>query len=175
MSLDDIPSGSLCVIDTNVLIYAEQGVSLQAQRLLRRIEEMDVAGVLPQPVWQETMHRLMVTEAIMLGHVRGSNPARQLAAKPEIVKSLSMYKDKVRALVTLGLSFEACEQNDLLEKSLQVQEQYGLLTNDSLILAMAIRINTDGLVSADSRFQSVKEITIYVPTDVTLVTRPKEF
>ena len=39
MNLDDIPSGSLCVIDTNILIYAEQRASLQAQRLLRRIEE----------------------------------------------------------------------------------------------------------------------------------------
>lgn len=36
MNLDDIPSGSLCVIDANVLLYAEQGVSGQAQRLLRR-------------------------------------------------------------------------------------------------------------------------------------------
>jgi type II secretory ATPase GspE/PulE/Tfp pilus assembly ATPase PilB-like protein len=37
MNLDDIPGGSLCVLDTNVLLYAEQGVSLQAQRLVRRI------------------------------------------------------------------------------------------------------------------------------------------
>ena len=42
MNLDDIPAGSLCVIDTNVLLYAEQGASLQAQRLLRRIERQDV-------------------------------------------------------------------------------------------------------------------------------------
>ena len=76
MNLDDIPRGSLCVLDTNVLIYAEQGASLQAQRLLRRIEEPEITGVLPQPVWQETIHRLMVTEAIMLGHIRGPNPAR---------------------------------------------------------------------------------------------------
>jgi predicted nucleic acid-binding protein len=53
MSLDGIPSGSVCVLDTNILIYAEQGVSRQAQGLLRRIDERDVTGVLPQPVWQE--------------------------------------------------------------------------------------------------------------------------
>ncbi len=34
MNLDDIQNGSLCVIDTNILIFAEQGVSTQAQRLL---------------------------------------------------------------------------------------------------------------------------------------------
>ena len=33
---DDILNGSLCVLDTNVLLYAEQGLSAQSQRLLRR-------------------------------------------------------------------------------------------------------------------------------------------
>ena len=93
-------------VDTNILIYAEQRASLQAERLMRRIEEQDVTAVLPQPVWQETMHRLMITEAIMLGHIRGPNPARQLAEKPDLVKKLMMYRDKIRALVTLGLGFE---------------------------------------------------------------------
>ena len=57
MNLDDIPSGSLCVLDTNILIYAEQRASLQAERLMRRIEEQDVTGVLPQPVWQPVQGR----------------------------------------------------------------------------------------------------------------------
>ena len=74
MNLDDIPAGSLCVIDTNILIYAEQGASLQAQRLLRRIERQDVLGVLPQPVWQELTHKLMLAEAFMLGQITGGNP-----------------------------------------------------------------------------------------------------
>ena len=60
MNLDDIPAGSLCVIDTNVLLYAEHGGSLQAQRLLRRIERRDLLGVLPQPVWQELSHKFMI-------------------------------------------------------------------------------------------------------------------
>lgn len=172
MNLDDIPSGSLCVLDTNVLIYAEQGASLQAQRLLRRIEERDLNGVLPQPVWQETIHRLMVTEAIMLGHVRGANPARQLSAKPEVVKGLTMYRDKIRALVTLGLGFEPCHEEDLLGKALEIQERFGLLTNDSLIAAMALRLEADALVSADSRFRGIKEIRLYTPSDVTIPSKP---
>jgi predicted nucleic acid-binding protein len=168
MKLDDIPSGSLCVVDTNVLIYAEQRASLQAERLLRRIEEQDVTGVLPQPVWQETMHRLMIIEAVMLGHIRGPNPARQLAGKPEVVKKLTIYQDKIRALVTLGLGFEPCHESDLLGKALEIQEHHGLLTNDSLIAAIALRIRADVLVSADARFQAIKELRTYMPSDVKL-------
>lgn len=168
MNLDDIPSGSLCVLDTNILIYAEQRASLQAERLMRRIEERDVTGVLPQPVWQETMHRLMIVEAIMLGHIRGPNPARQLAEKPDVVKKLTMYRDKIGALVTLGLGFEPCHESDLLGKALEIQEQYGLLTNDSLVAAIAARVHADALASADARFQAIKELRTYAPSDVKL-------
>lgn len=168
MNLDDIPSGSLCVLDTNILIYAEQKASLQSERLMHRIEERDVIGMLPQPVWQETMHRLMIIEAIMLGHIRGPNPARQLAEKPDVVKKLTIYRDKVRALMTLGLGFEPCHESDILGKALEIQERHGLLTNDSLIAAIALRIEADVLVSADTRFQAIKELRTYAPSDVKL-------
>jgi predicted nucleic acid-binding protein len=168
MNLDEIPSGSHCVLDTNILIYAEQRASVQAERLMRRIEERDVTGVLPQPVWQETMHRLMIIEAIMLGHIRGPNPARQLAEKPDVVKNLTLYRDKISALVTLGLTFESCHETDLLRKALDIQERHGLLTNDCLIAAIALRIEADALVSADVRFQVIKELRTYGPSDVKL-------
>jgi predicted nucleic acid-binding protein len=168
MNLDDIPSGSLCVLDTNILIYAEQRASLQAQRLMRRIEERDVTGLLPQPVWQETMHRLMTIEAIMLGYIRGPNSSRQLAEKPDVVKKLTIYRDKVRALMTLGLGFEPCHESDLLDKALEIQERHGLLTNDSLIAAIALRLEADGLASANARFQAIQELRTYTPSDVKL-------
>ena len=166
MNLDDIPSGSLCVIDTNVLLYAEQGISPQAQRLLRRVEKREIIGILPQPVWQELTHKLMLAEAMMLGQITGGNPAKQLGAKPEVIKRLAIYRDKVAALVTLGLGFEVCTRIDLIEKALPLQERYGLMTNDSVIAAMAIRLEADALVSADARFKVVKELNVYAPSDL---------
>ncbi len=168
MNLDDIPAGSLCVLDTNVLLYAEQGISLQAQRLLRRIERRDVLGILPQPVWQELTHKLMLAEALMQGQISGGNPARQLAEKPEVVKRLTLYREKVKALLTLGLGFESCTKGDLTDKALQLQERHGFLTNDSVILAIALRLEADALVSADARFRGIKDIKVYAPSDVRL-------
>lgn len=168
MNLDDIPSGSLCVIDTNVLLYAEQGVSPQAQRLLRRVEKREIIGVLPQPVWQELTHKLMLAEAMMLGQITGGNPAKQLGVKPDVIKRLTIYRDKVAALVTLGLGFETCTRTDLIEKALSLQQSYGLMTNDSVIAAMAIRLEADALVSADMRFKVVKDLNVYAPSDMRL-------
>ena len=104
----------------------------------------------------------MITEAIMLGHIRGPNPARQLAEKPDVVKKLTIYRDKVRALMTLGLGFEPCHEGDLLGKALEIQDRH------SLIAAIALRIEADVLVSADTRFQAIKELRTYAPSDVKL-------
>ena len=168
MNLDDIPAGSLCVIDTNVLVYAEQGVSGQAQRLLRRCSKGEITGVLPQTVWQELTHRLMLAEVAMKHGSLGGNPAARLAGKPEIIRGLSLYQSKVRNLLDLGLRFESCTQDDLLRSAFDLQKRYGLLTNDSVILAVAVRLEADGLVSSDKGFRSVEEVTVFAPSDLRL-------
>lgn len=166
MNLDQIAAGSLCVLDTNILLYAEQGTSPQAQRLLRRIGNGEILGVLPQPVWLELSHKLMLTEAFMLGYTKGRNPAQQLSDKPQLIKSLRIYQEKVRALVILGLKFEACTQNDMIETAFALQTRHGLMTNDSIILAIALRIQADVLVSADKRFLSIQDIAVFTPSDI---------
>ena len=168
MNLDDIPAGSLCVIDTNVLLYAEQGVSAQAQRLLHRCSRGELAGILPQPVWQEFTHRLMLTEAAMKHGRSPGNPAALLAKRPDIVRGLSLYQSKVQSLLGLGLRFESCTQADLLQTAFAMQKRHGLLTNDSVVLAMAIRLEADCLVSSDKSFQVVEEIAVVAPGDLRL-------
>jgi predicted nucleic acid-binding protein len=167
MNLDDIQNGSLCVVDTNVLLYAEQGLSQQAQRLIRRCSTGDLIGVLPQTVWQELTHKLMLAEALMMERVSGPNAGRKLSRQPDIVKRLGLYKDKILALLNMGLGFEACMKEDLLVNAFRYQEQYGLLTNDSVIVAIAVRLRADVLVTADAAFQKISEIPVAMPSDIT--------
>lgn len=168
MNLDDIPSASLCVLDTNILLYAEQGLSHQAQRLLRRCSTGDLTCILPQTVWQELTHRLMLAEAMMLGRISGPQPARKLSRQPDVVKRLGLYKDKIQALVNLGLGFEPCTKDDLFEAGFRLQEKYGLLTNDSVILATSVRLRAEVLVTADAVFQKVTELSVAMPSDIQL-------
>ncbi|MGH8632174.1 MAG: type II toxin-antitoxin system VapC family toxin [Burkholderiales bacterium] len=168
MNLDDLPAGSLCVVDTNVLVYAEQGVSMQAQRFIRRCGSGELKGVLPQPVWQELAHKLMLAEAMVRGFVSGGNPAAKLAAKPEAVRGLTLYRAKVKSLLDLGFGFEPCQLSDLTERAFGLQEKYGLLTNDAVVLAVALRLKADALVSRDKGFGGVDEIELYSPTDLKL-------
>ena len=167
MNLDDIQNGSLCVVDTKVLLYAEQGLSQQAQRLIRRCSTGDLIGVLPQTVWQELTHKLMLAEALMMERVSGPNAGRKLSRQPDTVKRLGLYKDKILALVNMGLGFEACMKEDLLVNAFHYQEKYGLLTNDSVIVAIAVRLKADVLVTADAAVQKVSEIPVAMPSDIT--------
>jgi predicted nucleic acid-binding protein len=166
MNPDDIQSGSLCIIDTNVLLYAEQGLSQQSQRLIRRCSTGDLIGLLPQTVWQELAHKLMLAEAAMAGKIIGANPAKKLARQPEAVKQLGLYKEKILALLELGLRFEPCTREDLFNAAFRFQEKYGLLTNDSVVLATAVRLKADVLVTADTGFRNVKELRVAVPSDI---------
>ena len=154
------------MIDTNVLIYAEEGVSNQARRLIRRCARGELTGVLPQAVWQELTHKLMLAEAMMKGFVPGGNPAARLSAKPEVIKELSLYREKIQALAELGLGFEPCTLKDLTGAAFGLQEKYGLLTNDAVVLAVAVRLKADALVSADKAFHKVNEAAVYKPTDL---------
>ena len=166
MNLDDIQSGSLCVADTNVLLYAEQGVSQQCQRLLRRCATGEIILSLPQTVWHELCHKLMLAEAMMAGKVTGPGPASKLARRPEVIKGLGLYMQKLTALVHLGLGFEPCAREDFFDTAFAYQKKYGLLTNDSLILAAAVRLKADVLATADMAFQHIQELPVAMPSDI---------
>ncbi|MEA1946962.1 MAG: type II toxin-antitoxin system VapC family toxin [Thermodesulfobacteriota bacterium] len=165
MNLDDIQNGSLCVIDTNILLYAEQGVSAQAQRLLWRCSSGELIGVLPQTVWQELSHKLMLAEAMMLGRISGPNPSRHLTKRPEVIQSLSIYREKITALLDLGLGFEACKKEDVLG-GLETQNKYGLLIKDAILLNIALRIEADVVVSKNTVFHAIEHITNASPSDI---------
>ena len=164
---DDSLSGSLCVADTNILLYAEQGHSSQCQRLLKRCAHGEVLIVMPQTVWHEVGHKLMLAEALMKGKVTGPNPAARLSRTPEVVKQLDLYRQKIMALKNLGLGYEPCTLEDYLQTTFLLQKKYGLLTNDSIILATALRLRADVLVTADDGFREVIEIPVSSPSDLT--------
>jgi len=168
MNLDDIPTGSLCVVDTNVLIYAEQGISVQAQRLLERCAKGELSVTLPQSVWQELTHKLMLAEAMMKGVVSGSGLAAKLAAKHDAVSKLSIYQASVLALMLLCVGFDPCTRAVLTDTVFSVQSRYGLLTNDAMVVAVALRLNADALVSSDRAFERVQEIRLHAPNDLRL-------
>ena len=93
-------------MDTNVLLYAEQGLSRQAQRLIRRCSAGDLIGVLPQTVWQELTHKLMLAEALMMERVSGPEHSEELSRQPDIVKACGLLQRQDLSLANMSYPSE---------------------------------------------------------------------
>lgn len=161
-SSGQIAAGSVCVLDTNVLLQAHQRASASAVHLLHRCAAADIIGILPSTVWEELGHRLMVMEAMATGRIAGPNPARRLAEHPEIVRQLGAYRESLVELAAMGLRFEPVTREDVLVGAVRLQKRCGLLTNDSIIASCAQRLAVDYLVSADRGFATVPGLPVAI-------------
>jgi predicted nucleic acid-binding protein len=166
MNLRDIVNSSTVLIDTNVLLYARNRRSPLCRELLLRCEQGAVNGVVTLTTLAEFSHRCMIQEAQSNGLV-GSNPARALSERPELVRQLSAYAESVRDLLDCALVVAESHAQDILV-ALELQKQHGLLTNDSLNLAIARRHGIKDIATADKSFDNVAGLIVYKPEDIVI-------
>ncbi len=164
MSLARISGGRTVLIDTNILLYHAQGASAEASAFLERCCSGEITGLLTSVVLAEFGHRRMILEAAAAGLVT-SNPARSLAQKPHLIRTLSAQAEAVRNLLDSGLIFETVQKEDFI-LALELQREHALLTNDSLNLAVARRLVIRDLATADRHFETVLDLTIHRPADL---------
>ncbi len=155
----------MVVIDANIILYAVQQASQQCKRLLLRYADDDVRGLLPTHILAEVVHRLMIAEARDNGWVKGPNPARQLAAKPDLVKRLFRYEELVQDILTIGFQIEPVREEDFLD-AMMMQRRFGLLTDDALSVAITRRLGVKVFASADKALTQVQGLHVYAPDDL---------
>jgi predicted nucleic acid-binding protein len=165
MRLTDIRNGETVMIDSTILVYANQQKSEEAVQLLRRCASREVLGIVPMPMVAELVHTLMLIEARENGWIEKSNPTRALSERPELVRRLSRYETHVREFLGIGLRVEAATTIDIIE-AMNIQREFGLLTNGALLLAVGRRLNCSAVVSADMSFERIKGIMHYAPSEV---------
>ncbi|MBK6914967.1 MAG: type II toxin-antitoxin system VapC family toxin [Ignavibacteriales bacterium] len=165
MNLLQIPQQQPVIIDTNIFVYAAQRDSKQCIKLLEKCATDEMFGILPTHILAELTHVLLLAEARDLGLIKGSNPAKQLSENPNKIKALNRYEVLIRDLLSIGLKLESLQREDFLT-AMSLQRQYGLLTNDALFLAVAIRLRVTAVVSADSVFKNIQGIFLYSPDDI---------
>jgi predicted nucleic acid-binding protein len=165
MNLSEIAKNSFVIIDTNILNYAIEEVSYECTELLKCCAKSDIFGIIPSNILAEFIHVRMITEARELGLINGSNPARKLSENPAIVCQLKRYPTEIKNLLGIGLKIEPILVSDYLV-SLQIQQKFGLLTNDSLIVSIAERLRINKIATADKAFNFLTEFEIYAPNDI---------
>lgn len=166
MNIEDIRNGTRVFIDANVLIYGIRRSSRQCLDLLTRCSDGGVEGIVSTNIIAEFCHRRMMEEAKSKGLV-GSNPARALSERREMIRQLSAYSEEVRDLLGGGLFVEAVQPEDF-HLALEFQQQFSLLTIDSLNLAVARRLGVSEIATADRGFDAAQGFIVYKPTDIVI-------
>jgi predicted nucleic acid-binding protein len=165
MTIPEIPDGQLVLLDANIVLYALRGASKQCAQLLRRCASDEVRGFLTTHILAEVAHRLMLAEARENGWIAGRNLARELSDQPGKIRLLSRYEQAIKNLLATGIRMESVVKEDFLTM-IVVQRQYGLLTNDALLAAVADRLRIDAIASADKALALVGGVIVYEPDDI---------
>ena len=165
MNLEDIHDAEAVFVDSSILIYAAQGQSRQCRHLFARIDDHGVRGVCTTAVLAEVCHRSMLTEARSKELILGSNPARALSQRREAISHLTEYAEIVRDILNTEIGVESILAQDF-HVALELQQRYGLLTNDSLNLAVARCLGLEALATTDTHFDGVPGIVVYRPDDL---------
>ena len=106
----------------------------------------------------------MVAEALSTGVIKRDR-VRDLRGKRREIAELTEYWAQTSAIFGLNILVLPSDEARL-HRAQSVRSRYGLLTNDSLILAAMEENGVESLTTRDSDFDHIPNIKIYKPTDI---------
>jgi predicted nucleic acid-binding protein len=162
----DIPNQAAVLLDANVVVYAfyphAQFHSACAD-LLERGARRELLLHLTVNTAAEVIHRVMLLELIAQGTVQhGLDAVTYLKRHPQAVQQLTRHKTVLRDLGRARINILAVSYKDL-HASRRYRETDGLLTNDSLMLAVMQRERITYLATNDSDFERISTIAVCLP------------
>ncbi len=165
MDISQLPKGSRCFVDANILIYYLGGLSHEIREFLHRIVDGEIEAHISTVVVAEILHRRMMTEAVSKGLVTVSKVLNKLKNQPHLITQLSDYIVDLENLLTLPLHV-ADVMLSTINRSHHFRLSHGLFVNDSLNLASAVELQITDIVTHDTDFNRVPNITVWEPTDI---------
>jgi predicted nucleic acid-binding protein len=165
MTFDELRNGEAIFLDANIFVYHFLGLSEQCKQLLKRCREGVLQGTTASFIVAETVHRLMVAEAVEQKLVTRKNALKKLRERPELVQQLRKYAQSVPTIRAMNIESVALT-TATVEASAAVRQQYGLLTNDSILVTVMRELGLTRLATLDKDFDRVEWLGVYKPTDV---------
>ena len=169
MNFDDLQPGDQIFFDANIFVYHFLGLSPDCRQLLSRCHQGALKGVTASFIIAEVIHRLMTAEAVARQLVASSQVVKKLRERPDIVRQLQTPNQCVPQIKAMKIEIAPLTASTL-EASATVRQQYGLLTNDSLLVATMQELSLQKLATLDQDFTRVGGLLTYQPTDVSPTT-----
>jgi predicted nucleic acid-binding protein len=165
MRLDEVQKGERVFIGANIFIYHFTGVPNECSDFLARCEQKEIFGLTSVNVLLEVLHRLMMIEAVKKKLANPPDIANKLTKHPEIIKQLNEYYINTQKIAEMGIAVKPLPYDAIL-KSHSFRVGYGLMVNDSMIIASMQEEGIKTLITNDDGFSEVDRISVYKPHDV---------
>ena len=165
MPLSGIPAGTRVFLDANMQVYHFLQVEPLAQicrTLFGRIARREIRAFTSADVAADVIHRVMVAEAVAKFGLQPGDAVSYLKAHPQAVRELQQYKTIPREFTLARIHILAITYREI-HNSKQFRDEYGMLTNDSVILAVMRRHKLVHLVTNDDDFKRVPGIKVWLP------------
>lgn len=165
MTFDDILAGCVVFLDANCLVYAassdpQHGTA--CQRLLEQIENKVFEGCTSAHVLGDLSHRLMTIEAALLLGRPMTGIAGWLRRHPAEVQRLNRCRQAIDDLQAIPITILPVTGAQV-SRAADFSRQYGLLTNDAVIVAIMHEHGLTHLASNDADFDRLPGIIRYAP------------
>jgi len=157
MRFSGLASGSSVFVDANVFVYSfapDPQFGPDCEQLLERIENHDLAGFTTTHVLSDVAHRLMTLEACATFGWPYAGIAQRLSRHPADVQRRFRYRQAIDAILAVGVQTLATAARHVVAGA-AVSQQYGLLSNDALLVAVMLDHAMTQLASYDADFDRV--------------------
>ena len=165
MRLEQLPSGAQVCVDANIFIYHFSSLSAECRAFFARCETRQVKAFTGAHTVLEVAHRLMILEALHKGLISAGQPVKKLKKHPEIIRSLQDYNTSLQQIPRMGVKIRSLTPS-IIKESERIRTQYGLLTNDSVLVAVMRKMKLTQIVTYDSDLKHVPDLTLYQPQDI---------
>jgi predicted nucleic acid-binding protein len=166
MSLD-LPDGNRCFVDANILYYHfidTPPLSDPCTTFLERAASGNIQVYTSLRNLSDAVRKVMLTEAATMFGRNRAGLVNWLQRNQHRITELSFFRHATASLSKMVLPLLPADAA-LIEEGANVSAQFGLLTNDALIVALMRRQGLTNLVTNDDDFDAIPGLTIWKPRE----------
>jgi predicted nucleic acid-binding protein len=160
-----VPAGTTVFIDANILHYAlvpTLQFSAHVYPLMDRLGSGEVFGTVSVQVLADAQHKTMMSLLAAQHGLSRSQLVGWAKEHPAELRNLTGLTEAVQLLRSARLQILPLDA-DLLDAAARNSVQYGLLTNDALIVSLMERHGIAHLATNDDDFDRMPGITVWKP------------
>ncbi|MEW6681119.1 MAG: PIN domain-containing protein [bacterium] len=164
--LKDFIGKEAIFIDANIFLYHAFGTNVISIEFLKKVESSDMKAYTSPLVIEEVIFKLIMQSASNFIKKITFDKVKQFLKnnknREKVLTPVEKYIGYINTLKDMGLGIIDFESKDI-QTSFEKIKKYGLLTADSLHLAVMEKRGIKNIASPDKDFNVIDNITLWVP------------